>query len=179
VVAALTGTLAFILLRGRPATCQLHVYGFADDPAVQGLLSTVRQEAPGATVAFHDLSEGDNGGRFSRALAIVNTEANIPILPESVERRTAPPYIHYHNEYRYYGEYTGSLVGTYCGGSLVALVIGGSWYENGFWRQLLGISGQSGGVHVFAPSGAYELSDKKLIAELSLVLGENSFSRGS
>lgn len=160
---------AFVLLRLRPASCEFEVYGFTADAPVQELLAKLKQESPASRVVVHDLAQRDHGEHFSRALAVINTSANIPLLPDSVERRAAPPYIHFHNQNRYYGEYTSSLVGAFCNGSLLAVVIG-DWYGEGFWGDLLAQGNLTSGARVFAPSGIHEITDERIIAELSALL---------
>lgn len=161
--------VTFILLRPQPAPCEFLVYGFAADAPVQELLAKLKQESPASRVVVHDLAQRDHGERFSRALAAINTSANIPLLPDSVERRAAPPYIHFHNQNRYYGEYTSSLVGVFCKGSLLAVVIG-DWYGEGFWGDLLAQGNLTSGARVFAPSGIHEITDERIVAELSALL---------
>jgi hypothetical protein len=154
----------------------LQVYGYGADAPVKTLLAKLAALGPGAEVAFRNLSEGDNGVRFSQLIDVINTEANIPFLPDSVERRVAPPYIHYHNQNRYYSVYESSLTGFFTGGALVAIAMGDGWYGGDFWGDLVrSAPGWDARVcRVYVPSGTYEIADSRLIAELAALFIGNA-----
>jgi hypothetical protein len=145
----------------------LRVYGYASDAPVKDLVSELRGLGPGYDVLFQDLAVGDNGERFARLLTVINTEANIPFLPDSVERRVAPPYIHFHNQNRYYAAYEDSLTGVFRGDALVAVVMGGKWFGDGFWERLLAELEGAEGLRVFVPSGTYQVADQQIQAEIA------------
>lgn len=165
---ALLAVLA--LLWHRPAGYELRVYGFAEEPAVQEVLADLAKAGVGSEVVFADLAERANGERFSTMMTVINAKANIPFLPDSVERRAAPPYVHLHNQNRYYGDYLGSVVGVFHAGRLEAVVVGATWQEDGFWQELLGEETSPTGTRVFTASGTYEVSDEAIVAELSRLL---------
>ena len=152
-----------------------HVYGYASDAPVKALLDKLAGLG-GAYVRSHDLAAGGNGERFTSLLEVINSKADIPFLPDSVERRAAPPYIHYHNQNRYYSVYESTLTGVFAGGKLLAAVMGDTWYGEGFWEELLAsaVAAEEGGAgyRVIVPSGTYDLRDERIRSELAaLFLG--------
>jgi len=172
VATALVGAVLIAGCQARPEKVRLEVYGFGADAAVQEVLAQARQSAAGAEVQLRDLSERGNGERFTQLIGVVNVEADIPLLPNSVERRTAPPYIHYSNQNRYYSEYLSSLTVVTRGRSLLALVLGASWYGEEFWHELLRDPTLGSGVALYLPSGTYRLTDQSVTKKMSdLVFG--------
>lgn len=171
--AALVGALLVAGCQARPAGLRLEVYGFGADAVVQEVLAQARQSAGGADVQLRDLSERGNGERFTQLIGIINVDADIPLLPNSVERRTAPPYVHYSNQNRYYSEYLSSLTAVTRGRSLLALVLGASWYGEEFWHDLLQDPTLGSGVALYLPSGTYRLTDQSVTKKMSdLVFGQ-------
>jgi hypothetical protein len=154
---------------------ELQVYGYGSDAPVKTLIAKLAALAPTARVVFRDLALGGNGVRFSQLLDAINTEANIPFLPDSVERRAAPPYYHIHNQNRYYAAYESSLTGIYVGGALVGIAMGDGWYQGDFWGDLVrDAPGWDPAVcRVWVPSGTYQIADRAIVDELSaLFLGD-------
>lgn len=151
-----------------PATppVMLRVYGYASDAPVTELLAELAGLGAAVHVELHDLASPPNADRFSRLLAVINLEADIPFLPDSVERRTAPPYIHYHNQNRYYAQYESSLTGVFLGENLAAVVMGGKWFGDGFWQELVGSLREGAALRVVVPSGTYVVTDRAIVLEL-------------
>jgi hypothetical protein len=149
------------------APIALRVYGYASDAPVKELIAELGALGEGVAVSLHDLAIQPNGERFSRLLAVINTEADIPFLPDSVERRAAPPYVHYHNQNRYYSQYESTLTGVFLGESLSAVVMGGKWFGEGFWEGLLSSLREGAVLRVFVPSGTYEVADRTIAEELA------------
>lgn len=167
------------LLWPRPAPYEAQVFGFANDAPVQQILAELEQAGGNARIVFNDLAQHENGERFTRLLTIINIEANIPFLPNSVERRDVPPYTHFHNQNRYYGDYLSSLVGVFHGARLVAVVMGGQWYGPEFWGKLFAAGDPPDGARIFVPSGTYELTDENIITELSLLFRRSAAAGAS
>jgi hypothetical protein len=173
IAAAIVGIALLAVLAsrwGRPTGYELWVYGFADEPAVQQVLADLDEAGLGDRVVFADLAKGDNGERFSSLMTAINAKADIPFLPDSVERRLAPPYVHLHNQNRYYDDYLSSFTGVFRAGKLVAVVVGATWQGDGFWPGLLDGESLPAGTRVFTASGTYDVTDEAIIAELTGLL---------
>ncbi len=169
-LAVAVAALVLALPRPRTAPYEVRVLGYASDTPVQELLTDLERLGPEADLVFSDLAEGTAGQRFSRLLAVINTGADIPLLPDSVERRTAPPYIHFHNQNRYYSQYLSSVTGVFHRERLVAVAVGGQWYGEGFWEGFLAEEHPVGEVRVFVPSGTYTITDEALMTEMARLL---------
>lgn len=170
VVLALVALVAAALLRRRPAAYVLWLYGFADEPSVQQILVDLDEAGFGQQVVLADLAVRENGERFASLMTAINVKADIALLPESVERRTAPPYLHTQNRDRYYSDYIASIVGVFRGDRLVAVVVGATWQSDGFWREVLAETSSRSVVRVFTASGDHEVSEPTLVAEIARLL---------
>lgn len=167
-VGVLVLALFLVQCRPQPAPLRLDVYGFAADAAVQEVLTQAQGDL-GAEVTLKDLAVRENGECFSQMLQVINLEGDIPFLPNSVERRTAPPYVHYNNQNRYYSEYLSSLTVVTRGDTLVAIVLGATWYGEGFWDTLPVDADTSFGITVYLPSGIYQVTDQSVIDDLTVL----------
>jgi len=167
-IAALGAAFVLLaLLRPHATPYDLQIYGFASDAPVQQVITEIKQAGIPVHITLHDSAQRENGERFAAIQNAISTEANIPFLPNSVERRVAPPYIHFHNENRYYSQYLDSMTGVFRNGVLVAIVMGGKWYGDGFWHSLLTSDASAEEIRVFVPSGTYSITNPRLIAELT------------
>lgn len=178
-VAALGAALVLLSVAfPRAPEREVLVYGFADEAPVQELVADIEGSGVSLRLVVNDLAERESGERFPRLLNLINVDAGIPLLPDSVERRAAPPYTHLHNQNRYYDDYLSSFTGVFRKGALVAVVIGGQWYGEGFWPDVLTAAEPVAGVRVFAPSGVHQVTDERIVSELSRTLRQPGAARG-
>ena len=176
--AAMVALVALALLWHRPTGYELRVYGFASDAPVRELLADLDAAGVGEKVVFADLAQRANGERFSRLMVVINTEADIPFLPSSVERRDFPP--------TSTSTTATSTTSTTWRRSRACSTAGGWWPSSSVARGRARSSGRScwrrrtrrTGTRVIVPSGDYVVTDKRIVDEMSrLLLGQGGIER--
>ena len=168
-VLLLTGVCAMLLIPIYGYAFTFEVYGYASDESTQNAAEFFRDLDGIQEVNVYDATELEIGKRYQDLTNFITVRCDVPLLPKSVERRTAPPFVHNQNRDRYYAQYMTPLVGMFYSGELVAVVLGWAWYGPEYWIDLVADSPSWSGLLIHTLAGEHHIENRELIHEFALL----------
>ncbi len=162
---------AFAMLFATPNATgfSFEVYGYAVDTSTQNAKKLFSRLQAVEAVHFYDASQRKIGKLYQDLTNFVTARCDVPLLPKSIERRTAPPFIHNQNRDRYYVQYLTPLVGIFYAEELVAVVVGQEWYGDDFWYDLVSEPPDWSGLLIYTLAGEHHIDDIDLIHQYQVL----------
>ena len=128
---------------------------------------------------FYEASGRESGRQYSDLYNFITARCDVPLLPDSVERRSAPPHFHNQNRDRYYAEYLSPIIGVFYSNRLKAVIVGYSWHGTEFWNDFAELTPDWDGLRIVTLAGNFTVSDPDLINEFEqlFIRGEKNLAR--
>lgn len=143
----------------------LEVYGYRADESTERARRFFSGLEGVEAARFFNASVAEVGKRMSDLTNYITAKCDVPLLPKSVERRTAPPIMHNQNRDRYYARYLSPLIGVFYANDLIAVVVGHEWYGREFWYDLVAQPPAQVGLYIHTLAGEHQITDPELHAD--------------